>query len=241
MSSSDVSDMLKGIPSQSSSSSSTAAARIPPMSATYVSRKSDFRSNTAAAAPGRVTKYARLPFTNSARKDGLVLHHWRRAKTAKGADYEFAKFNHTTRLVVYTDVEYTTLRKIMDANKDGQTAAADKAWSKEETDYLLSLCFHFGLRWPVIADRYDYAASGLGSSSKKKKTNTTNQNRDIASLKNRYYKVARTVLNHRYNRDIKSGSAPARVDLSAPYNVSVLQPGPVEAKLLMAFQWSQIS
>jgi hypothetical protein len=48
-------------------------------------------------------------------------------------------------------------------------------------------------------------------------------------------------LSHRYNRDIKTGPAPARVELSAPYNLSILQPGPVEAKLLMAYHYDMES
>lgn len=32
----------------------------------------------------------------------------------------------------------------------------DKSWTKEETDYMLSLCRTYGLRFPVIEDRYDF-------------------------------------------------------------------------------------
>ena len=31
-------------------------------------------------------RYARVPFTSSARADGLTLRHWRRATAATGAD-----------------------------------------------------------------------------------------------------------------------------------------------------------
>ena len=154
MSSTDVRDMLKGTASSSSSSRSSGA--LAPLAATYV-------SNTTVkpiSKPGKVTKYALLPFTSSARTDGLELKHWRRAKTAKGADYEFAKFNHSTRMVVYTPTEWDTLH--LDTT---ETQKEGKSWTKEETNYLLSLCHHFGLRWPVIADRYTYASSSFPSSS----------------------------------------------------------------------------
>tara|TARA_B100000795_G_C22800047_1_gene441363 strand:- start:1617 stop:2459 length:843 start_codon:yes stop_codon:yes gene_type:complete len=241
MSATDMSDMLKGV-----SSSSSSANQIPSLAATY-SRKTTKVTN-ANQRNGKVTKYARIPFTSSARDDGLSLKHWRRSKSAKGADYEFAKFNHTTRMVVYTDVEYNTLQL------DTQQKDDVFQWSRNETDYLLSLCHHFGLRWPVIADRYSYASSSSSSNSSFKKsssssssssssisTTPSNSNsiiRNVLDLKHRYYYIARAVLSLRYDRAIKTGPAPARVKLNAPYSVDVLQPGPVEAKLLMAFMYN---
>ena len=62
--------------------------------------------------------------------------------------------------------------------------------------------------------------------------------RNVLDLKHRYYYIARAVLSLRYDRAIKTGPAPARVKLNAPYSVDVLQPGPVEAKLLMAFMYN---
>jgi DNA methyltransferase 1-associated protein 1 len=32
---------------------------------------------------------------------------------------------------------------------------ADQDWSREETDYLISMCEQFDLRFLVIADRYE--------------------------------------------------------------------------------------
>ena len=40
----------------------------------------------------KVRPWKWMPFKNPARKDDLVLYHWRRA-TEKGQDYAFAKFN----------------------------------------------------------------------------------------------------------------------------------------------------
>ena len=47
----------------------------------------------------KVRPWKWMPFTNPARRDGLVLYHWRRA-AEKGQDYAFAKFNK--RLEVLT-------------------------------------------------------------------------------------------------------------------------------------------
>jgi len=250
MSSTDLSDMLKGVAAQPPTTSArrkNKSGAIPPLAATYLNRSGDSRHGS--AKPGKVTQYSRLVFVSSARNDGLTLRHWRRSKTAKGADYEFAKFNHTTRMVVYTDVEW----KALQLDKSEPATKDVSKWSREETDYLLSLCHQFGLRWPVIADRYSFSnklPAKLKSKSKSKsKTSSSSSSssttspssastvRNVLDLKHRYYYVARSVLSHRYNRDIKTGPAPARVELCAPYSVSVLQPGPVEAKLLMAFQY----
>ena len=40
----------------------------------------------------KVRPWKWMPFKNPARKDDLVLYHWRRA-AEKGQDYAFAKFN----------------------------------------------------------------------------------------------------------------------------------------------------
>ena len=40
----------------------------------------------------KVRPWKWMAFTNAARKDGLVLYHWRRAAD-EGKDYPFARFN----------------------------------------------------------------------------------------------------------------------------------------------------
>lgn len=40
----------------------------------------------------RVRPWKWMPFTNPARKDGAIFHHWRRL-TEEGKDYPFARFN----------------------------------------------------------------------------------------------------------------------------------------------------
>lgn len=40
----------------------------------------------------KVRPWKWMPFTNPARKDGAIFHHWRRA-VEEGKDYPFARFN----------------------------------------------------------------------------------------------------------------------------------------------------
>ena len=90
----------------------------------------------------KVRSWKWMPFSNPARRDGLVLYHWRRAAD-EGKDYPFAKFNKKLDCIpTYTDIEYANHLK-------------DPDWSKEETDHLLDLCQRFDLRFTVIHDRYD--------------------------------------------------------------------------------------
>ena len=120
--------------------------------------------------PFKPRPWEETPFGNSARKDGLVLRHWRRKGDVSNAaglpvtpadsnaasemeqddkaapalqDSHWAKFNVKVDRPHYTDEQYETHLK----NDD---------WSKEETDYLVDLATDFDLRWVVIADRYEY-------------------------------------------------------------------------------------
>lgn len=43
----------------------------------------------------KVRPWKWMPFTNPARKDGAVFHHWRRVAD-EGKEYPFAKFNKVT-------------------------------------------------------------------------------------------------------------------------------------------------
>ena len=93
-------------------------------------------------------------------------------------DYEYAQYNNEINLINYTDDEYAHL--IDDTNSD---------WTKQETDHLWELCRRFDLRFVVVHDRF-------GS------------DRTIEELKNRYYSVAKKVLEARQIFDhpiLKSG------------------------------------
>lgn len=111
---------------------------------------------------------------NSARKDGLILHHWRREgeasltpaglpvtpadsnaasemdtddKTASGLqDSMAAKWNVKIERPRYSDEEYDTYFK-------------SDQWTREETDYLVNMAIDLDLRWPVIGDRYAWEPS----------------------------------------------------------------------------------
>jgi DNA methyltransferase 1-associated protein 1 len=108
-----------------------------------------FKANQPPLAPKRKLKIDRkksnvewqwAPFTNQAREDGLVLHHWQK-KGVEFAEYPYARFNTKLERVTYTDDEYERL-------------LADRHWTRSDTDYLINLCHRLDLRWPVILDRY---------------------------------------------------------------------------------------
>ncbi|CAN6655291.1 SWR1-complex protein 4 [Trichomonascus vanleenenianus] len=98
--------------------------------------KPDWRS-TAKVAPWKWT-----PFTNGAREDGLVLHHWvRGSERDEDGDYAFAKYN--------TKVDVPEVKQ-----EDYDKKFKDEDWSFEETKYLFDLCREYDLRWLVVHDRY---------------------------------------------------------------------------------------
>jgi len=57
----------------------------------------------------------------------------------------------------------------------------DDEWTKEETDYLWSLCEELDLRWVVISDRYEWEG----------------KERTMEDLKDRYYNGVRKLLSGR--------------------------------------------
>jgi DNA methyltransferase 1-associated protein 1 len=89
--------------------------------------------------------------------------------------YYFDQFNVKLDLPSYTDEEY-------DLYLQGKIliyiANPDPEWSKEETDYLWSLCADFDLRWIIITDRYEWE----------------NKERTMEDLKDRYYSGVRKLL-----------------------------------------------
>ena len=121
------------------------------------------------------------PFNNPARTDDLKLVHWQRAEDVN-KDYDFAKLNQNIDIVEFSKEEYDTLIKPNDRN-----------WNYEQTCYLWDLIKRYELRFIVIMDRFDEEKYG---------------ERTVESLKDRYYSVARTILENRKMFDhpiIKSG------------------------------------
>ena len=89
----------------------------------------------------KVRPWKWMPFKNAARRDELILYHWRRLAD-EGKDYAFSKFNKRLELPVFSDAEYN----------NHLTA---EGWTRSETDHLIELCGRFDLRFPVILDRWD--------------------------------------------------------------------------------------
>ncbi|RFU29661.1 hypothetical protein B7463_g6667, partial [Scytalidium lignicola] len=140
-------------------------------------------------------------FKNSARDDEFILRHWKRKVEApitpaggdangegeekkeavqeQVEDSTFAKFNVKVNIPIYNDDEY---------NKQLQS----EHWTKDETDYLISLVRDFDLRWPVIWDRYDYQPPPLEIVNGEDSTAlvASPRVRNMEELKARYYAVA---------------------------------------------------
>ncbi|XP_018328681.1 DNA methyltransferase 1-associated protein 1 isoform X2 [Agrilus planipennis] len=105
-------------------------------------------------------KWEWMPFTNPARTDGAVFHHWRRPSD-EPKEYPFAKFNKKIDIPSYTDSIY-------------QQHLQTEGWTKEETDHLMDLARRFDLRFIVMVDRYDTEKF---------------PKRTVEDLKERYYKI----------------------------------------------------
>lgn len=50
----------------------------------------------------KVRPWKWMPFTNPARRDGAIFHHWRRV-AEEGKDYPFARFNKVDILYIFND------------------------------------------------------------------------------------------------------------------------------------------
>ncbi|CZR60397.1 related to SWC4 SWr Complex member [Phialocephala subalpina] len=144
-------------------------------------------------------KWENRSFKNSARDDEtLVLKHWRRKDESSAApsgegeavaqdggvveDSTFAKYNVKVITPQYDDEQY-------------QRHLQDNNWSKDETDYLVSLARDYDLRWPIIWDRYEYQpAINLDPETAEVAIVAKAENRTLENLKARYYTVAATMM-----------------------------------------------
>ncbi|RHZ60859.1 hypothetical protein Glove_350g176 [Diversispora epigaea] len=114
----------------------------------------------------KATQWIYKPFVNNLRSDGLQLNHWTKVSSDEAnLDYRLTEYNKSVDILEYTDEEY-------------QKYLADKDWTREETDYLFSLCKKYDLRFMVILDRYEYQ----------------NKERTMEDLKDRYYSVCKKIL-----------------------------------------------
>ena len=147
---------------------------------------------------------------NSARKDGLVLRHWKRegdaAPNVAGLPVTPADSNAASEM----DTDDRPAANIEDSRaakwnvkidrprhsaEEYDTHLKNADWSKEETDYLVDLAIEFDLRWVVIIDRYDFRpkpnssdpsddAMAIDAPTPQPKPRT------MEDLKSRYYAVA---------------------------------------------------
>ncbi|KAL9602252.1 MAG: hypothetical protein Q9219_001976 [cf. Caloplaca sp. 3 TL-2023] len=149
----------------------------------------------------RTRRWELTPFSNQARKDGLILKHWHwrddintttfpttpadsnaaseeqdERVTKPAADYLYAKYNVRVNKPIYSDEQYET--KLRSEN-----------WTKDETDYLVDLAYEFDLRWVVVADRYEYRPPPAEQGAATAPTGPT-KHRTMEDLKARYYQVA---------------------------------------------------
>lgn len=112
---------------------------VPPMFPTDTGK--GYKQTKAKLGMRKVRSWKWTPFTNPARSDGAVFHHWRRTTDA-GNEYPFAKFNKSVPVPVYTNAEYNEI--LINSN-----------WTQAETDHLFDLCRRFDLRFIIIQDRWD--------------------------------------------------------------------------------------
>lgn len=131
-----------------------------PLIPTDTSKDQGYKQMRAKLGMKKVRPWKWMPFSNPARKDNLILHHWRR-QADEGKDYPFARFNKTIEVPTYTEVEY-------------QHHLVTAGWSREETDHLMDLAQRFDLRFIVMADRWD---------------RNSFTERSVEDLKERYYSI----------------------------------------------------
>lgn len=154
------------------------------------------------------------PFTNPARKDGLVLRHWRRApeqtttglppatpasaETPGGANGVSESFQDSKATQTEADYHFAKFNVKVEAPdyNDSQYEAYLKSdeWSREETDYLIDMAKDYDLRWIVIADRYDYQSNKTSAEEESTAVVKPPKQRTMEGLKARYYEIAAKIM-----------------------------------------------
>lgn len=124
----------------------------------------------------KVRKWQWAPFTNPARSDGAVFHHWKRISD-DAREYPFAKFNKQLVIPTYTVNEY-----------NNHLRSNPTKWTKAQTDHLFELAKRFDLRFIVMADRWDRANYGT---------------KTVEDLKERFYEVTGILAKIKGNADKK--------------------------------------
>jgi DNA methyltransferase 1-associated protein 1 len=167
----------------------------------------------------KVSRWEHVQFHNDARSDGLLLSHWRKktgppskprtaippenpenpdvveveshaAEIAK-TPYAFAKYNIEITVPTYTDDQYE--RDMQNPN-----------WTREETDYLMSLVKDYSQKWAVIVDRYDWQPAQAQNSSQDSTSAGLPQPgpgrsvRDMEALKARFYFISAKAMEYSF-------------------------------------------
>ena len=115
-------------------------------------------------------KWVYTPYNNNARTDGLKLTHWQKLEDVN-KEIDYNQFNKKVEVVEFSKDEYDTLIKPFDKN-----------WNYTQTTYLWELLKLYDLKFHIVFDRFDEETYGK---------------RTVEGLKDRYYSVARTILEHR--------------------------------------------
>jgi len=111
------------------------------------------------------TEWIYSPMIFGDEKNHPKIMHWVQ-KEDKDKVTPYMKFNVKVDLIKYTNEEYNQHIKEI-----------DRAWGREETDYLWELCEKFDLRFLVIFDHYE-----------------PKYNRSMEDLKERFYHVSKKIL-----------------------------------------------
>ncbi|XP_023248018.1 DNA methyltransferase 1-associated protein 1 [Copidosoma floridanum] len=143
---------------------------VPPIFSSDTSK--GYKPTKAKLGMKKVRPWKWTPFTNPARTDAAIFHHWRRLADV-GTEYPFARFNKKIAISVYTNTDYTQY-------------LSSNGWSKAETDHLIDLCQRFDLRFIIIHDRWDYHKY---------------PSRSIEDLKNRYYQVCAALQKAKFQQE----------------------------------------
>ena len=116
------------------------------------------------------SKWVWTTFTNPSRSDDFKLHHWQKSDGINLYS-NFEKYANKKEIIEFTKEEYDSLIKPNDRN-----------WNYEQTLHLWELLKRFDMRFQIVYDRFDEMTYG---------------ERTIESLKDRYYSVARVLLENR--------------------------------------------
>jgi len=162
--------------------------------------------------PQQKVSWHRKAFSNSARTDELKLSQWTKDEIV--GEYPFAKFNRKVKIVEYSDEDYKSMLNNFQPlpKKSEKEPNGFEPWTREETDELFKMCIEYDLRFVVINDRWPPKFKP----------------RSIDELKDRYFSVARKILESR-----QKAKQPAPTGAFAKHcSAIVLNPYDIEYELL---------